>query len=263
MNDWRGTPLLGAVIAVGLAVAACSTVRYSTDHDPEVSFAEYQTYEWVAATEEEQAVMQRINPFLERRLRRAVERELADRGFEAGREGEADFLVSVYPVVPARKGGGEGEGSGHTQGSRPRIGVTVGFAVGVGHPYGYGYRYPYFGYGFPYFGYRYPYGYTPFWVGFGYPYFAAFYPAFVYPGYGSGYYHSAGGYGYAGRPAWAGLEAGTVVVDVFDASRNELVWRGWAEGALLELPGAEELDAYVDEIVGEVMKGFPPEGAQR
>jgi len=43
-----------------------------------------------------------------------------------------------------------------------------------------------------------------------------------------------------------------------DTSTDQLAWRGWAEGALLEAPGPDELAEYVDKVVGKIMKKFPP-----
>ncbi len=221
-----------------LFAAGCSTVRYSSDFDPEIAFSEYQTYEWMVLNERESAELQRINPFLERRLQRAVESELAARGFVKSVGEQADVLVSVFPVVLERP-------EGYARGRRPRsrVNVIVGFSLGRGY---YPYRFPY---GYPYFGYGYR-GFSPYWLPFGYPYFAFWNPYFDYPR-------------DPGRVGRDGLGPGTLVIDVIDGESGELAWRGWAEGALLDTPSAQELDEYTGKVVGKILKGFPPPSEPR
>ncbi|MGD8867211.1 MAG: DUF4136 domain-containing protein [Gemmatimonadales bacterium] len=268
MNGWQ---LRLTVAATLLSVAGCSTVRYSEDFDPQASFSDYRTYDWILPSEDEQAALERINPFLERRLQRAVEGEMARRGFELSPAAEPDLLVSVYPVVPERGADSSGRaGAAYGRGAhRTPVQVSVGFGFGFGRPYGYGYRYPYFGYPYGSFGYPYAHFGYPYAWGFGYPYFAFAFPLYGYPGYGwgsayhRGYYHSAGGYGYSSPAALDGLAPGTLVVDVVDARTRELIWRGWAEGAFYDMPRPEQLDEYIGRVVGKTMKGFPPPDAER
>ena len=247
---WTRTLLLAGFC---VPLAACATVKYSADYDHQATFEDYKTYDWLAPTEDERAALERVNPFLERRLQRAVDAELANRGFVRTGEGEVDFWVSVYPLVPSRE---EDRRARRAHGH-----VSVGLALGFGYPYRYGY--PFYRYRYPYFGYRYPYWGYPYVAGFGFPYFAIWYPFPGYsnfgwgPGYGSGYY-SFGGYGYPAVFAVDDLGPGTIVVDVTDARSEELAWRGWAEGALLEVPSPDRLAEYADEIAANIMKGFPP-----
>ncbi len=226
------------IALLALAVAGCSTVRYSSDFDPEITFTEYRTYDWMVLNDREKAALERINPFLERRLQRAVERELADRGYVKSDGEKADVLVSVFPIVLDRP-------EGYARGRRPgsRVNVIVGFSVGRGY---YPYRFPY---GYPYFGYGYR-GFSPYWLPFGYPYFAFWNPYYDYPR-------------DPGRLARNRLGPGTLVVDVIDGQTGEIAWRGWAEGALLDTPPAKELDEYAGQVVGKILKGFPPPSAGR
>lgn len=261
MDGWHARLALVAALTL---TAACSTIRYSQDYDPQATFSRYTTYDWIMPSEDEQAALERINPFLERRLQRAVEGEMTQRGFELTPASEPDLLVSVYPIVPER---GENANGRARRPGGPHSAVRVSVGFGFGHPYGYGYgygyRYPYFGYPSPYFGYPYSYFGYPFGWGFGYPHFAISFPIYGYgdygwrPAYGGGYY-SYGGYGYSSPVALDGLAAGTLVVDVVDARTRELVWRGWAEGAFYDMPRPDQLSEYVGEVVGKMMKGFPP-----
>lgn len=258
MIGWRRGSALVAALALG--AAGCSAVRYSADYDRQAPFREYSTYAWSPASAQERAVLERVSPFLERRLQRAIERELASRGFVRASEGEADFLVSVHPLVPesARSGGDSAAADAYR---RPGPRVSVGLGIGFGRPYGYGY--PYFGYRNPYV-FHYPYwgfGYFPYWD-LAYPRYGFGYPYAVYPGWGaySPYGYPMGAYG---RRYRRGVAPGTLAVDIIDAGSEELVWRGWAEGALLDAPDAEELDEYVNGIVEKILKRFPPPAEDR
>jgi hypothetical protein len=249
------------LVGLSLPLAACATVKYSEDYDRQATFEDFKTYDWIAPSEDERAALERVSPFLERRLQRAVEAELAERGFVRNVESDPDFWVSVYPLVPSREGRSRGR---YAVRSHPRVSVSVGF--GFGHSYRYGY--PYFGYRYPYFGYRYPFFGYPYVVGFGFPYVGIWYPYGGYPGYGwgPGYrdgYYSFGGYAYPVAATADGRVSGTIVVDVMDAQSDELAWRGWAEGALLDVPGPDRLAEYADEVVGKIMKGFPPNSDSR
>ena len=52
---------------------------------------------------------------------------------------------------------------------------------------------------------------------------------------------------------------GTLVIDVIDSGSGEVVWQGLADGALLDMPPADELDDFIDRVVGRTLQGFPPE----
>jgi hypothetical protein len=68
-----------------------------------------------------------------------------------------------------------------------------------------------------------------------------------------------GGYG---RPAVIDSgdpEPSTLAIDVIDAASGDVVWQGLAKGALADMPSGDELDAYVDQVVGRTLEGFPPD----
>lgn len=50
----------------------------------------------------------------------------------------------------------------------------------------------------------------------------------------------------------------TLVLDVFDARSNKLIWRGWARSDLPANPKPERFQKYVDEAVHKILKKFPP-----
>lgn len=241
---------VGIALTAALATAACASLRIGHDYDREATFAAAATYDWVEIPEEDLEEVARVNPFIDRRMRRAVDYELESRGFRRVEEGPVDLLVSVTVVdVEAAEG-------------RRRGGVSTALLVGLGFGFGYspGFWGPWGGYA-PWWGFAPWYGgtYSPrryrgvrrfgFGVGttpyFGYPY-----------GYGS-----YGPYG-----AWGGvpegdfrLAPGSFVVDVLDGETGELVWRGWADGALGFAPDEDELPEFISSVVHRIMERFPPE----
>jgi len=92
-------------------------------------------------------------------------------------------------------------------------------------------------------------------VGFG----VGFSPYFGYP-YGYGAYGPYGAYG-GYRERDLRLPPGSFVVDVMDGESGDLVWRGWAEGALAYAPDEDELPAFIASVVHRIMGRFPPETA--
>ncbi len=249
------------VAGVTLATTACASVQYRTDYDREADFVQLETYGWMLPTEEEQQALTRISPFLERRLTRALDRELTDRGYVETTDGNPDFWVSAYPVVPiSDENDGADDGSVEVVQQPVRTGgvaVSVGFAGGFccrgfyGAPYA-PFAYPYGGFGYPRYG-----GYYG-----GYPGYGGYYGGS--PGFGVGFYSVGGyggypsrGFGYPISASASGYAPGTLAVDVIDGRADELVWRGWAEGALFEPVSPERLADFIDEVVGKIMRDFP------
>lgn len=74
------------------------------------------------------------------------------------------------------------------------------------------------------------------------------------PYYGYGY--SGGGYGGGGYVRE--YLRGTLVLDIIDVRKDELIWRGWATKSLDADPRPEKVRMYVDEAVAEILEEFPP-----
>jgi hypothetical protein len=87
-------------LAFGLALlGGCTNVAVRYDYDRNATFSSYKTYDWYAASSQAKGKAGNIdNPLMDRRVRQAVERELAARGFKREKAGEPDFLVTYYPV---------------------------------------------------------------------------------------------------------------------------------------------------------------------
>lgn len=117
MTSSRG--LLSALLIAG---AGCSSVRYSTDYDPEVDFSTFRSWAWdprQRSTAGPPALPPHWSTHDLQRVRHAVERELTGRDYEPAPEAGADFLVEVELIVrrrldaaPATGGFGVGMGFG-------------------------------------------------------------------------------------------------------------------------------------------------------
>jgi hypothetical protein len=89
------------VTLFSLGLAACSGIRVETDYNPETDFAALKRYAWlpnVAQGKDPQvSVDPRVhNSLVDARVRSAVDRELAARGFEKTASSAAEFLVTYY-----------------------------------------------------------------------------------------------------------------------------------------------------------------------
>lgn len=77
-------------------------------------------------------------------------------------------------------------------------------------------------------------------------------------GYGWGPYW---GFGYGWWPGWGYggtyvYNEGTIIVDVIDQGRRQLVWRGVVSRALSKSSSSQE---KIDKAIARLMRGFPPE----
>lgn len=91
-----------------------------------------------------------------------------------------------------------------------------------------------------------------------------------YYGYGSGFY--GGGWyspwwgpsitvGYSTAPSYTvdHTKEGTLIIDIVEAEKNELVWRGSASKAVEGFKGAEESFEMIRNVVTQIMANYPPE----
>ena len=215
---------VGLSLMSAVSLTACATgMSVRTDYDPEASFSMLHSYEWLDSAE---VADELGSPFLERRLRRAVDGALEQLGFVLASGADVDFHVTAFVVAPQSNHDAECRGPC----LRPSASVFVGF----GYPYAYPFGYPWYRMGHPYW--RYPWGYAhAYRVGFGYTWF----PMYDQP---------------------SSRLSGTVVIDVFDAASGALLWRGWAEGEMSQLldPETPTAQAEVDAVVAEILAAFPP-----
>jgi len=211
-------------------VAACSGVRINSDYDPQASFDHAGRYDWADSTDI-LGSNTAGGPFLERRVIRAVDHAMSERGFAQDTLGEVDFIVSAFVMEPAPADFGGVSSGGPT--------VAVSFGVGFGHGWAPGFGHPWGWYSYPFA--MHPWAYGP-------------WPAY------------SVGLGYTWLPQqgfFEGAPPGTLVVDVFDGATGELIWRGWAERALAEAAYKDDVQEFLNQTAVKILEGFPPESQSR
>jgi hypothetical protein len=221
------TSWCSAVSALVIALSGCTPYRVHTDYDEEVSFSNKRTFAWMDTTRPRNE--QATNPFLERRVKRAVETAMSERGLSAVDANRADVLVTAFVIGPepydrrtARGGFGVGT----------MCGPTISVWFGPRYPFGFSRRSS--SWFFPGAYWRNPWGYAcSYRIGYGYGWL----PLYESPG-----RHLAG----------------TLIVDILDGETHELLWRGTAEGALIDTRRADQSQEEIDRIVREVLKKYPP-----
>jgi hypothetical protein len=83
-----------------------------------------------------------------------------------------------------------------------------------------------------------------------------------YGGYGmGGYGRGWGGYGggYGSTTDVYQYDETTLVIDIYDASKKEMVWRGTVTGVVKDNPDQEEQQKNINTVVTNMLKDFPPE----
>jgi hypothetical protein len=222
---FRSRAALRFGVATLATLGSCTPYHVHTDYDEEASFSRIRTFAWMDSTRTRDE--QSTNPFLERRVKRAVEMGMAERGLTPTEVTRADVLVTAFVIGPARY---------DRQPSRwfgTMCGPSLSVWIGPRYPFGFSRRGP--SWFFPGSYWRNPWGYAcAYRIGFGYGWL----PLYEAPG----------------RQL-----AGTLVVDILDGESHELLWRGSAEGALIDARRSDQSQEEIDRIVREVLKRFPPE----
>lgn len=221
-TGWYGRHAVMTGLLTTLALG-CASLGVRVDYDRQASFAGLSTYAWVDSARI--APDSLASPFLDRRVRRAVDRGLTARGFRLDSSGRPDFLVTALVIGPTRS-----EPQWSYWPARP-CGPVVTFSFGIGYPYGYGLHHRHWPWRDPYF--QSPWGYAcSFRIGYGYLWL----PVYEEPRERIG---------------------GTLVVDILDAQARDLIWRGSAEGALPR-DAADISQEDLDTIAETILREFPP-----
>lgn len=221
---WSGTGRRLAMTGAAFLLASCTPYHVHTDYDDEVSFSQFRTFAWMDSTRRRED--ESTNPFLERRVKRAVETVMGERGLTSTEASSADVLVTAFVIGPSSYD------RSYTRWMGSSCGPMLSVWFGPRYPFRYGRR------------------------------SSLFFPG-AYWGNPLGYACSYRiGYGYGWLPLYdsPGRQmAGTLVVDVLDGESHELLWRGSAEGALIDTRRSDQPQEAIDKIVREVLKQFPPE----
>ncbi len=81
------------------ALCACSTLRVSSDYDPAFDFSGFRSWDWLTGTPAGTVDPRLPRGLVEDRIRAALEKHLAARGFQRSGSGTPDFRVGYHAAV--------------------------------------------------------------------------------------------------------------------------------------------------------------------
>ncbi len=205
-------------LVIGTTVDAGTKVR--VDYDQNASFEHLRQYSWSDHVNDNEVDQALSGPLVSDQIRKEIEIELANLGYEKVDPEQADFLIDyqlsteekteVITYVSSYGYGGYGHGYGH------------GYGRSYGHGYGGGYGHGYGG-------------------GYGH-------------GYGGGY-----GHGYAAAPIVREYLEVTLTLDIIEAQTGDVIWRGWAIKSLDQDPKPKKVRKLIRRSVHKILKKFPAE----
>jgi len=100
----RKVGLIVALAVLLVLLGSCTSARIIVDRDTLHDFGGYQSYAWfkLASPPDEAKPPTEANTILTRRIQRAVDRELAGKGFDTAEVADADFLITFSVVLQSR-----------------------------------------------------------------------------------------------------------------------------------------------------------------
>ncbi|MBT8358661.1 MAG: DUF4136 domain-containing protein [Deltaproteobacteria bacterium] len=108
--------------------AGCSGIEISQDYSNNANFSNLKTFDWYLAKQNKTGDLRVDNPLLESRIRKAVDRSLAQKGYQRISQGTPDFYVGYNYAILTR-----------IRSERVRTGIGFGFggsgsfgAIGIG-----------------------------------------------------------------------------------------------------------------------------------
>ena len=141
MSNVRSTA--GALLAALLAGCAGAALNVNWEHDPAADFSGMQTYDWMPGPQKKSGDPRIDDPFVDTRIRKAVEKGLAAKGYEQ-RARAPDFVIGYHAALRDEIttttmdsyygyhrswGGDQGRGRGWNVGGPS---ITYGRSYGVG-----------------------------------------------------------------------------------------------------------------------------------
>ncbi len=81
------------------ALCACSTLRVNSDYDPDFEFSGFRTWGWLTGPRAGTVDPRLVSGLVEERIRSALEKHLAARGFQRSASGKPDFRVGYHAAV--------------------------------------------------------------------------------------------------------------------------------------------------------------------
>lgn len=85
------------IIFIAVGLSACSTMKTSSDYDPETDFQNIKTYSWVVKKIDKPSY--HLNELMDERVRTSVDNELQSKGLSKVKTGEADILINYLTQI--------------------------------------------------------------------------------------------------------------------------------------------------------------------
>ena len=213
--------LIMMALVIGTTVDAGTKVR--VDYDQNASFEHLRQYSWAVQDNDNRVDQALSGPLMSERIRKEIDIELANLGYEKVDPEQADFLID-YQLSTEEK---------------TKV-TTFNNYYGssyYGHSYGSGYGH---GYGRSY-GRSYGHGYGG---GYGRSY-----------GHGYGYADAS----YVATPIIREYLEVTITLDIIEAQTGDVIWRGWAIKSLDQDPKPKKVQKLIRRSVHKILKKFPAE----
>lgn len=111
----------------------CTSAQVSQDYEPSANFSKLKNYKWQSIEQEKTGDIRIDNPFLDKRIREAVDRSLSEKGYQSSNQTNYDFYVSYKMSIQRRIESedfttGVGFGIG-TYGRHGGVGISTGGRV--------------------------------------------------------------------------------------------------------------------------------------
>lgn len=104
----RTRPLLVLVLTLGGVVAGCSQFSIRSGADSQADFTRLHTWAWLPVADAAPADQRVLDPYFDERIRAAVARELAAKGYRPAETTPPDFLLNYRLQTSPGAGGFEG-----------------------------------------------------------------------------------------------------------------------------------------------------------
>jgi len=96
---------VGVFSMAAVLISGCSSVMVKRDYDPSVDFSAWTTYAWQHEQQPKTGRARVDNDLLDRRIRAAVDAELAAKGFSTVDKADAHFTVAYFVEYKQRLSG--------------------------------------------------------------------------------------------------------------------------------------------------------------
>lgn len=91
------------ILSIGLMVlSGCSTIKVSTDYNPNTDFSTLKTYGWLHTVDQPSENVRVNNDFVRSTVREGVEEALAAKGFVKSDRESADFVITWFGAIEAK-----------------------------------------------------------------------------------------------------------------------------------------------------------------